>query len=89
MNQLLGRRMRMEFAEDPSTRYKKRFGKDGEGKSKGSSEVTETEDGDSHDQNATKRSKKSKPEYTRYDEGTVQKLSGAIVESQGKKITFD
>ena len=89
VNQLLGRRMRMEFAEDPSTRYKKRFGKDGEGKSKGGSEITEGEGGGSHDQSTTTRPKKNKPEYSRYDEGTVQKLSGAIVESQGKKITFD
>lgn len=84
VNQLLGRRMRTEFAEDPTTRYKKRFG---EGKTKGNTD--EAEDG-SYDQDSTARApKKAKPEYSRYDQGTVQKLSGAIIESKGQKVTFD
>ncbi|KAA8645486.1 hypothetical protein EYZ11_011835 [Aspergillus tanneri] len=95
VNQLLGRRMRMEFAEDASTRYKKRFGKDGESKRDTCAEASEVEDGSTqqksvgkqHTQRVNKKTKKS--EYSRYDEGTVQKLSGAIVESQGKKTTFD
>ncbi|EAW09178.1 putative RNA binding protein Rnp24 [Aspergillus clavatus NRRL 1] len=97
VNQLLGRRMRMEFAEDPTTRYKKRYGKDGEGKKRTTSDITEVEDG-TFDQGASEekpqrprfeKPKRSKPDYTRYDQDTVQKLSGAIVESQGKKTTFD
>lgn len=101
VNQLLGRRMRMEFAEDATTRYKKRFGKDGEGKKTSSSEITEVEDGDNsasldgqsgHEQPARTSAKKGKRDTydnSRYSKETVQKLSGAIVESQGKKITFD
>lgn len=89
VNQLLGRRMRTEFAEDPTTRYKKRFGKEGEGKGK-ADQSEEAEDG-SHVQESAPRPKKKheKPDYSRYDKGTVQKLSGAIVESQGTKVTFD
>lgn len=85
VNQLLGRRMRMEFAEDPTTRYEKRFGK---GKAKNGKNTTEsTEDGPAEEERPRKT--KTRPDYTRYDQDTVQKLSGAIVESQGKKVTFD
>lgn len=95
VNQLLGRRMRMEFAEDPTTRYNKRFGKVGQEKKKDN--YGAAEDG-SYEENSTgepsapaplKKTKQDKPDYTRYDEGTVQKLSGSIVESKGKKVTFD
>ncbi|PYH45013.1 putative RNA binding protein Rnp24 [Aspergillus saccharolyticus JOP 1030-1] len=95
VNFLLGRRLRMEFAEDATTRYKKRFGKDGEGKKNNSSETVDAESGDFEAteeqprQARPPRTKQAKPEYTRYDQDTVQKLSGAIVESQGKKTTFD
>ena len=66
VNRLAGRQMRMEFAEDATTRYKKRFGK-------------------KRDEEEVQR----KDNLGRYDEATVQKLSGAIVEAQGKKITFE
>ncbi|KAF7171115.1 hypothetical protein CNMCM5623_003565 [Aspergillus felis] len=98
VNQLLGRRMRMEFAEDATTRYKKRFGKDGEGKKNDDSVITEVEDGPGEQESTGVRPQRShpekpkrnnKPEYSRYAKETVQKLSGAIVEPQGKKITFD
>ncbi|KAJ5110780.1 hypothetical protein N7532_001315 [Penicillium argentinense] len=85
VNQLLGRRMRMEFAEDATTRYKKRFGKDGEGK--------KSENGASEDSNDdkpwTRKPKKQEVDESRYSKETVQRLSGAIVEGQGKKVTFD
>ena len=101
VNRLMGRQMRMEFAEDPTTRYKKRFGK--ESSKTNPPAITEvTEDGDDgalldgkdEDQKQVtgKKSKKDKrdtPNNSRYDQATVQKLSGAIVQSQGKKITFD
>lgn len=82
VNQLMGRRMRMEFAEDASTRYKKRFGKDAP---KDGSVITE--DGESKDKPRYK--KRNDIDETRYSKETVQKLSGGIVESQGKKVTFD
>jgi RNA recognition motif-containing protein len=86
VNQLMGRRMRAEFAEDATTRYKKRFGKDGEGKKKDA--VTEEGADASEDRPRIKKAKKPFEE-SRYSEETVQRLSGAIVEAQGKKISFD
>ncbi|RMJ20978.1 hypothetical protein PHISP_08153 [Aspergillus sp. HF37] len=97
VNQLLGRRMRVEFAEDPTTRYQKRFGK-GEGRKRDHGVgAADAGDGSLHE-DATEGQKparyqpqkaKQKPDYARYDEDTVQKLSGNIVESQGQKTTFD
>lgn len=92
VNQLLGRRMRTEFAENPTTRYEKRFGKGRAQKSKNASESASAENGAGEgEQSVQERPRRTKPqpEYNRYDQDTVQKLSGAIVESQGKKITFD
>lgn len=92
VNQLLGRRMRTEFAEDPTTRYEKRFGKGRAQKAKKAGESASAQDeADEGEQSVQGRPQRTKPqpEYNRYDKDTVQKLSGAIVESQGKKITFD
>lgn len=97
VNQLVGRRMRMEFAEDPTTRYQKRFGK-GEGRKRKDHGVAAADagngplQGNSAEGQSTRNPPlraKQKQDYSRYDQDTVQKLSGAIVESQGKKTTFD
>jgi RNA recognition motif-containing protein len=82
VNQLNGRRMRMEFAEDASTRYKKRFGKDAP---KDGPAITE--EGESKEKPRYK--KRNDIDESRYSKETVQKLSGGIVESQGQKVTFD
>lgn len=87
VNQLLGRRMRMEFAEDATTRYKKRFGKDGEGKKR-----DDQESGDANGSSERPRPfkpRKQEIDDSRYSKETVQRLSGAIVEGQGSKINFD
>ena len=85
VNNLLGRRMRMEFAEDATTRYNKRYGKGSKTRTKdGERETTGAATGE-----MPARAKRDKPDYTRYDSDTVQKLSGAIVESKGQKVTFD
>ncbi|KAL2823510.1 hypothetical protein BDW59DRAFT_148707 [Aspergillus cavernicola] len=98
VNQLLGRRMRIEFAEDATTRYNKRFGKNGEG-NKRDTASNKAEPGDFEEDtagekekpqhNQARKSKHTKPEYSRYDQSTVHKLSGAMIEAQGKKTTFD
>lgn len=76
VNRLLGRQLRMEFAEDAATRYKKRFGKD--------SKKSDGENEGGH------RSRDRRPkEDSRYSQDTVQRLTGAIVEAKGKKLTFD
>ncbi|BDD63273.1 hypothetical protein MPDQ_003538 [Monascus purpureus] len=100
VNQLMGRRMRIEFAEDATTRYKKRFGKEREGKTMNSSEMVEVEDEGKEpldDQSRRRQPARTSSQGAKhdaknnwgYDKETVQKLSGAIVEPQGKKITFD
>lgn len=91
VNQLMGRRMRMEFAEDATTRYKKRFGEK-ENKHNNSNEpmsIVEDDGSGSAPARPPKKARHSKPEYSRYDQSTVQKLSGAIVEPKGQKVTFD
>lgn len=81
VNNHLGRRIRMEFAEDAQTRYKKRFGKDSEGR--------KNDNGSSEDQPRMRKPRKQEVDETRYSKETVQRLSGAIVEGQGKKVSFD
>lgn len=83
VNMFLGRRLRMEFAEDATTRYNKRFGKD-----RPRTENAE-ENGESEDQVYVRKPKRQEIDDSRYSRETVQKLSGAIVEGQGKKTTFD
>ncbi|OJJ43376.1 hypothetical protein ASPZODRAFT_28382 [Penicilliopsis zonata CBS 506.65] len=91
VNQLLGRRMRMEFAEDATTRYKKRFGKEGEGRKNDTADITEVENGE-HQDSQPVRQRKPKPaveDNSRYSKETVQRLSGAIIAAKGQKTTFD
>ncbi|EZF35664.1 nucleolar protein [Trichophyton mentagrophytes] len=90
VNRLQGRTLRMEFAEDSTTRYKKRFGKektetkeDAGSNNKPASEATQTK------ANGREKSKKPIKSYGQYSTETVQKLSGAIVEAKGTKVTFD
>ncbi|KAJ5124681.1 Nucleotide-binding alpha-beta plait [Penicillium bovifimosum] len=87
VNQLMGRRMRMEFAEDASTRYKKRFGKDAE-KKDGGPAITEVDD-EARERPRHNKKRRESIDESRYSKETVQKLSGAIVEGQGQKTTFD
>ncbi|GAD92191.1 RNA binding protein Rnp24, putative [Paecilomyces variotii No. 5] len=94
VNRLLGRHLRTEFAEDSATRYKKRFGKEGknrDGAVEQYGEVAAARDTDTqhgHKKRFTK-SKGDSHDNSRYSKETVQRLSGAIVEAQGKKTTFD
>jgi RNA recognition motif-containing protein len=101
VNRFLGRQLRMEFAEDAATRYKKRYGKDAKGKGKGMATDGEELDGNdatngdsgegakSNHAPKERRPRKENQKPSRYSKETVQRLTGAIVEAQGKKITFD
>lgn len=80
VNRILGRQLRMEFAEDAATRYKKRFGKEGKGRSD-----DQTEEGGDRPQ----RPRKVDSTPSRYSKDTVHRLTGAIVEAKGQKVTFD
>ena len=103
VNRLMGRTLRMEFAEDATTRYEKRFGKNAKPKHEDNTkdgaddstpavqEVSEKESKPKRKDDSNRRPK-SKPEvqsHSRYSKDTVQRLTGGIVEATGKKVTFD
>jgi RNA recognition motif-containing protein len=97
VNRLNGRSLRMEFAEDKQTRYKKRFGAEKPAPRADGVDIQGGEDveGDNNAirvPNLTKpprkeREKKALKNYTGQD-SVVQKMTGGIVESKGKKIVF-
>jgi hypothetical protein len=80
VNRIKGRPVRMEFAEDAQVRYKKRYGKDGT-----KSRSAETSEGGVE----TGRTNQEAPKKFEYmlPYGSSQ-LTGGIVESTGKKVTF-
>ncbi|KAH7402277.1 hypothetical protein DE146DRAFT_461374 [Phaeosphaeria sp. MPI-PUGE-AT-0046c] len=90
LNRLNGRELRCEFAEDSTTRYNKRYGKDRE---------AEAVDGVNPDRwkNFSKPKREWKPRE-KVDARTIpsgaahssaQRASQAIVQAQGKKTTFE
>lgn len=99
LKKLDGRPLRMEFAEDPTTRYNKRYGKDAKKSGSDAQRETDTEaqqeaivevQDNSTKQREVRPKKEKKPKtYGGYTESTVQKLTGAIAESKGTKVTFD
>ena len=105
VNRLNGRQLRMEFAEDSATRYKKRFGKDsskGPASTSSGNEVVKEDTVDEvrptgrQSRNDPGKSERRPPRHVNgvntsfgYDRTVVQKLTGTIVEAEGKKITFD
>lgn len=77
-NRINGRTLRMEFAEDAQVRYKKRYGKDGTKQQQQAS----TDD-------AKLVSNVVVPSTTvEYRQPYAARLTGGIVESKGKKMTF-
>ncbi|KAI1608621.1 nucleolin [Exophiala viscosa] len=96
LRKLKGRQLRMEFAEDKVTRYQKRYGKNAKTKTQQDEETEEPirEVDDVAEPLATKSeskrppSKKRKPEG-KYTEETVQRLTGAIIESKGQRTVFE
>ncbi|KAF1354777.1 hypothetical protein BDV97DRAFT_290014, partial [Delphinella strobiligena] len=109
INRLQGRPLRCEFAEDASTRYKKRFGKGGD-KNGDSTSITEAPITEATGADAAPPRQKVRPtgdkdarqEQRRRKHMDARKIrpgaalanaprgaSGAIVASQGKKVTFD
>jgi RNA recognition motif-containing protein len=97
-------KLRMEYAEDSTTRYNKRYGKtakDGHGASESTAEGGDESATPQHKTERTrqhrdrprdgshKAQRREQKEDSRYGAETVQKLTGAIVEATGKKVTFD
>lgn len=105
LGKINGRKLRMEFAEDKTTRYNKRYGKNANKEdSKNNDAITEVSsaqgmepaeqnekrNGESTTRNSSQVQRDDgKPRKQRYTEDTVKKLTGAIVEGQGQKVTFD
>ncbi|KAH8756162.1 putative RNA-binding protein rnp24 [Hyaloscypha finlandica] len=81
VNKIKGRPLRMEFAEDAQVRYKKRYGKDGT-----KSRPTESLEGATEGIREKIREIPKKVEYM-LPHGSAR-LTGGIVESTGKKVTF-
>ncbi|CZT05177.1 related to S.pombe Rnp24p, Nsr1p and human splicing factor [Rhynchosporium agropyri] len=86
VNKIKGRPLRMEFAEDAQVRYKKRYGKDGSkqraasGGAQGASEAGGEE--------VRGEAAPVKAKVVEYRKDYAPRLTGGIVESKGKKVTF-
>ncbi|OAP58895.1 hypothetical protein AYL99_06192 [Fonsecaea erecta] len=95
LHRLHGRKLRMEYAEDKAVRYEKRFGKTAKKTASGEAETREDRgimevNGEEEITKPTyhKTTKPSKAQG-KYSEGTVQRLTGAIIESKGQRTVFE
>jgi RNA recognition motif-containing protein len=77
VNKIKGRTVRSEFAEDAQVRYKKRYGKDGT-KNNAATEAS----------GPVVREIKESEKVVEYHRSYAPRLTGGIVESKGKKVTF-
>lgn len=100
LKKMEGRQLRMEFAEDATTRYNKRYGKDGKGKQmkveegpKQQQPPIEEVDGEQSTSHIHQPRQKDAymPKRSRqgYDQEVVQRMTGAIREGQGQKVVFE
>lgn len=88
LNKIQGRKLRMEYAEDKAIRYEKRFGKNAKKAAAVSPEETGSRGG--NDVEGNHRGPEKKPKMSgKYSRETVQRLTGAMVESTGQKNVFD
>lgn len=85
VNKIKGRPLRMEFAEDAQVRYKKRYGK--EGTKKALTGTGESAAEEAKENNVPPRQAPAKAVAYDLPYGGPR-LTGGIVESTGKKITF-
>ncbi|ETI29462.1 hypothetical protein G647_01915 [Cladophialophora carrionii CBS 160.54] len=94
VNKIQGRKLRMEYAEDKAVRYEKRFGKNAKNaaprpeQSTAEPGLVEVE-GDAHLHPVTDRKAQKPKPAGKYSEETVQKLTGAIVESKGQRTLLE
>ncbi|KAL8782228.1 MAG: hypothetical protein Q9213_005594 [Squamulea squamosa] len=110
VNKVRGRQLRVEFAEDATVRYKKRFGKDAPGRMNGKGGSVEEEASSPADDAPVVDASDAKPNLRQRDPNrqhrpskkvdarnvkpgaalaAAPRLTGGIVASQGKKVTFD
>lgn len=94
LNKLFGRELRCEFAEDSTTRYNKRYGKDKPAEPVDGVNPDRWKNfGNSGEERGEKRTGRKKVDPRTIKSGAAHssapRASQAIVESQGKKTTFD
>ncbi|GAB1315091.1 Nucleolar protein 13 [Madurella fahalii] len=92
VNQLLGRNLKIELAEDDQTRYHKRFGKGAAKQKNHQDQKSNARNGDGNHEGqdgTTARKEKPKKEINYHNDISVARLTGAAVAHQGKKTTFD
>ncbi|KAL8775107.1 MAG: hypothetical protein Q9209_000586 [Squamulea sp. 1 TL-2023] len=110
VNKVRGRQLRMEFAEDATVRYKKRFGKDAPARTNGNGAPAEEEASTPRNDAPVVDALDAKPNLRQRDPNrqhrparkvdarnvkpgaalaAAPRLTGGIVASQGKKVTFD
>ena len=105
VNKMGGRKLRIEFAEDKTARYDKRFGKGARKAGVPTEPQDEDEAADGKEMRASTIGDSSqlgeklvgrvvanataKKRGARYEDSTVSKLTGAIVDSEGRKTTFE
>ncbi|EXJ59697.1 hypothetical protein A1O7_03843 [Cladophialophora yegresii CBS 114405] len=94
VNKIQGRKLRMEYAEDKAVRYEKRFGKNAKiaasRTEQSTAEAGSVEvEGDQLLQPVNDRKAQKPKPAGKYSEETVQKLTGAIVESRGQRTLLE
>jgi RNA recognition motif-containing protein len=77
VNKIKGRTVRAEFAEDAQVRYKKRYGKDGTRNNAATEASVQVV-----------REIKEPEKVVEYRQSYAPRLTGGIVESKGKRVTF-
>jgi len=94
VNQISRRPLRMEFAEDAQVRYTKRYGKDGTKNPNSQNPNARIPgsgldaDKDSSNTDATRTGTTKPFKVVEYRKPYAARLTGGIVESKGKKVTF-
>lgn len=84
VNRIQGRELKLELAEDDRVRYKKRFGKDARKDDDGSNRPRKGR----RDQESNEGPVDSKA-LKKSEDIAVARLTGAVVEATGTKVTFD
>lgn len=92
LNTMDSRKLRMEYAEDSAFRYQKRFGKEAKMAESGNADAAKDDQAADKEQRSARQDKSThlrSQTSQRYGQQTVQRLTGAITESEGKKVVFD
>lgn len=89
VNQLHGRTLKVELAEDDKLRYKKRFGKGAQQRQLQQQQQSTTNGELAENPAKDVGAEKKKRDINFHEDISVARLTGAVVKPQGKKVTFD